>query len=500
MIFLRYYFSLLLSFGLSYSYCQPQKNAVVIAGEFATGIQADEMILLYWDDVISESSMQFTVHKSLVVPVKNGKFLFEVHPRNPLIYLKIGWENDNYGNLRDQNQYLYVAETGDQIALKIDSTSSGYRLSFYGQGAVKYNSIYNLSMRLTSLRNEWLNRNEQNYDPDYRSWRINRGNDLKEHLVQMQLAMLDKYRTNLPNHIYQIHKANVISHIYQLNSSGLYNLLAAPPSGVPIDSVKFYVNKALVWLEEKITHLEAATNKEMLLVSANYTDLQLSVSKVQARLKDVPVLDVLLQIEPMAIRERAIASYLLTHSTTLDSHSKDSLFRHAVTILTDSVCIGALNNYIKDSGAGALAYNFSLPDAYGNQVSLSDFKGKVVFIDFWYVGCGGCADYYQRVVKNVKEYYKDDNEVVFIAVSIDKDRQKWLNGVKSGLYTSEEVVNLHCPDGLQNPIINQFAVKYYPRPLLLDRSSKVVSDSTKELRDNGADGLINMIEKVKERE
>lgn len=45
---------------------------------------------------------------------------------------------------------------------------------------------------------------------------------------------------------------------------------------------------------------------------------------------------------------------------------------------------------IEDFKSGALVYNFSYEDAQGNEVQLSDFKGKWVWIDIWFTGCGAC--------------------------------------------------------------------------------------------------------------
>ena len=56
--------------------------------------------------------------------------------------------------------------------------------------------------------------------------------------------------------------------------------------------------------------------------------------------------------------------------------------------------------------AGQLAPNFTLTDYHGNQVSLSDFRGKVVYLDFWATWCQPCLDQ-MPVLHRLYAKYKD---------------------------------------------------------------------------------------------
>jgi thiol-disulfide isomerase/thioredoxin len=66
---------------------------------------------------------------------------------------------------------------------------------------------------------------------------------------------------------------------------------------------------------------------------------------------------------------------------------------------------------------GEQAPEISLPDAKGNTVKLSSFKGKVVLIDFWASWCGPCRESIPSVIKLYNKYKAKGFEVV--AVSID---------------------------------------------------------------------------------
>ncbi|QEM03718.1 TlpA family protein disulfide reductase [Mucilaginibacter rubeus] len=123
---------------------------------------------------------------------------------------------------------------------------------------------------------------------------------------------------------------------------------------------------------------------------------------------------------------------------------------------------------------GMPAYNFDLTDAKGHKVKLSEFAGKVVFIDFWYTGCGNCINYYRDVLSKVEEKFANDPNVVFISISIDKNKEGWLKSIQSGTYTSDNIVNLYTNgDGMSDPVIKFYQVLGYPRPLVIDKLQRL---------------------------
>src|SRR3546814_3113417 len=61
--------------------------------------------------------------------------------------------------------------------------------------------------------------------------------------------------------------------------------------------------------------------------------------------------------------------------------------------------------------------------------SLADFKGKVVYIDFWGVYCGPCIYDIQHYVPQIHEHYKD-KDVVFINICVDVGETQWKAALK----------------------------------------------------------------------
>jgi|GEM_PF-1708627 len=178
---------------------------------------------------------------------------------------------------------------------------------------------------------------------------------------------------------------------------------------------------------------------------------------------------------------------------------EDSLTRKLIADISDASLRNHLLAYGSALRKGKKAIDFALPDVSNRMVRLSDYKGKVVFIDFWFTGCKGCIIYYRDVVSKVEPAFRGNKDVVFISVSIDRSRNAWLKSVygadkKGGVYTSPEVVNLYTSgQGSQHEVISNYQIGGYPRPLLIGRDGRIYSADARILRDGGPESLRNII-------
>ena len=131
---------------------------------------------------------------------------------------------------------------------------------------------------------------------------------------------------------------------------------------------------------------------------------------------------------------------------------------------------------------GSQAPDFTLPDAEGNEHSLSDFQGKYVFLDFWASWCSPCREENPNMVKVYKQFGGEDFEIV--GVSLDKTRDPWLKAVEEDNITWTQ---LHDPEG---EVANTYGVQSIPFTLLLDEEGKIIE---KNLR---GDALQNKLEEI----
>ncbi len=120
------------------------------------------------------------------------------------------------------------------------------------------------------------------------------------------------------------------------------------------------------------------------------------------------------------------------------------------------------------------AVDFRFPDVDGNEVALSDFKGKVVYIDVWATWCGPCK-YQIPFLKKLEAEYHDNPDMVFVSVSADseKDRQKWLDMVESeGLVG----IQLFGGDRYAGGMRNDYGIRSIPRFILVGKDGNIIND------------------------
>lgn len=130
----------------------------------------------------------------------------------------------------------------------------------------------------------------------------------------------------------------------------------------------------------------------------------------------------------------------------------------------------AVGAKLYDTKAGGQAADFTYPDVNGKEVSLSDFKGKVVLVDVWATWCGPCRQQIPHLKKLEEEMHGTD--VVFLGVSVDeaKDKQKWLDFIKK-----EGLGGIQLLASGWSKITKDYKIKGIPRFMVFDKKGNIVS-------------------------
>ena len=110
----------------------------------------------------------------------------------------------------------------------------------------------------------------------------------------------------------------------------------------------------------------------------------------------------------------------------------------------------------------------------GEEITLSDFKGKYVLIDFWASWCAPC----RREIPHLKEVlaYSDNSEnLVVLSYSIDSKRPDWINCIAKNQLTHKNWVHISTLKGWNSEGAKLFSVKGIPFTALIDPDGNVVA-------------------------
>lgn len=122
---------------------------------------------------------------------------------------------------------------------------------------------------------------------------------------------------------------------------------------------------------------------------------------------------------------------------------------------------------------GSEAPDISGATPEGEEVALSDLRGKYVFIDFWASWCAPC----RREIPYLKEalaYSDNSDNLVVLSYSIDNKRPDWVNCIEKNQLKHKNWIHISTLKGWGSEGIKLFSVKGVPFTALIDPEGNVV--------------------------
>ena len=183
-------------------------------------------------------------------------------------------------------------------------------------------------------------------------------------------------------------------------------------------------------------------------------------------------------IKNIEIKE-AIAHHMaiigLDYTTELDS-----VFNIANSYISNDIYLDELRNKyrtLKPLLKGSDSPTFEFYDIENNLVSLSDLKGKIVYVDIWATWCSFCVKEIPFLNKLEKEF--KDKEIQFVSICKNDKKEYWMkmvNEKKTG------GIQLFAPDN-NNSFFKEYVVQAVPRFILIDKYGKIIDINAKRPSD-----------------
>lgn len=387
----------------------------------------------------------------------------------------------------DGSSYLfcsYYAESGDDIHIEFIKRGAGDSIFFTGKGAEKYNLAMKMDQEKTNFHKEWLRFGGElasTKDPNKLPILIAQAVDLVSTYTASSTALINNtvgttqevksiFKQEFANY-YSLHFLFTLNNIYGRNKDQQILSVVRKSFNEFKGLFNTNPNQESILCPEYMWHL------------SQWEQFNLHINGVSNGVELSQLYHVIKLKYTGEVRERILAyllkkplSKLIYSNTTYDSLVNDAIQLFNIPFFKEQAI--QLTRLKK----GATTFNGEFKDIDGKTVDIHSFKGKAVFIDVWFLGCGGCATFHKRFHQEIYPQFKNNKDFVYLSLNIDKKKENWIKGMNSGLYTADEYINLGT-EGLvlDHPFIKYYNIKGGPSLLLIDKNGKIYGQPTAAL-------------------
>jgi peroxiredoxin len=172
-----------------------------------------------------------------------------------------------------------------------------------------------------------------------------------------------------------------------------------------------------------------------------------------------------------------MSALLLAYSYDTDPNKDVALLEKRFALLSGEAVKSRFAESIKQviaegkiGAIGTPALNFKQNDANGNPVTLAQFKGKYVLVDFWASWCGPCRAENPNVVAAYNQY-RNKNFTV-LGVSLDQGKEEWVRAIKADQLNWTQVSDLQS---WNNAVAKAYRISSIPQNFLVDPNGIIIA-------------------------
>lgn len=131
---------------------------------------------------------------------------------------------------------------------------------------------------------------------------------------------------------------------------------------------------------------------------------------------------------------------------------------------------------LKALAVGAPAPGFTQNTPEGKPVSLADYRGKYVLVDFWASWCGPCRAESPAIAKVYQQYKSRKFDVLGVSLDKPDGRDNWLKAIADDYLSWAQVSDLR---GFDNQVARLYGVRGIPQNYLIGPDGKIVAVNLK---------------------
>ena len=426
----------------------------------------DTFTLYKYKNILSEQTIQYLPYTTqYAVLAKDSMFHFTIHDINHPEYITVGKDKDSLSPTKDLIPILdlYMIAPGDNLTVNIVWDSAYHANEHLIPWILSDNKIHMVPEIVGSPTDKYLLQYKIEFSGSGAAkYKCRRQLDIMQYMhpfkIDSILSVIAGYKSRMNRLPYQVLQADAIGFyekfiypdLFKKNSNSLkksadnyFDTVSNDPEiSQEAKTLSRYFPKALLL-------------REYFKYSRNH--YQTVYSHIKKRYKN-------------ELRDKLITIYAM-ENVIPDS---TGILMNAMNTVSSPFCLKQLSRIYKGQAVGMQAYNFALPDTTGKLIKLSDFRGKVIFIDFWFTGCYACAGFYQNELSKIEDKYKTNRDVIFLTISIDGSRSTWIQSIYSKKYTTPAAVNLYTGGRWdKDPVISYYHIIGYPSPFIIDKKGRI---------------------------